>query len=97
MDYRKRQCAHLLVFQLIPAIRNKAEIIFSSKKLLALLQLLIKNKVYSVCLGVLCSPYQSAVQIKYFFSSAWLSFLQEFTTQEKGLSTIIFELSGLKM
>ena len=40
---------------------------------------------YSVCLGVLCSPPQSAVQIKYLFSSAWLSFLQEFTTQEKKL------------
>ena len=56
-----------------------------------------KNKVYSVCLGVLRAPFQSAVQIKYLFSSAWLSFLQEFTTQEKSLSTIIFELSGLKM
>ena len=52
---------------------------------------------YSVCLGVLCSPPQSVVQIKYLFSSAWLSFFQEFTTQEKSLSTIIFDLTSLKM
>ena len=34
-------------------------------------------------LGVLYSPLQSAVQIKYLFSSAWFSFLLKFATQEK--------------
>ena len=95
---------YLLVYKLfefavwwILTIRNKAEIIFSSKNHLHYCNCWWKNKVYPVCLGVLCPPPQSSVQIKYLFSSAWLSFLQEFTTQEKSLSTIIFELSGLKM
>ena len=61
------------------------------------MQLLIRKSVYSVCLGVLCSPPQSAVQIKYLVSSAWFSFFPGIhNAREKSHSTIIFKLSSFQ-
>ena len=57
----------------IPTIRNKAEL-SSVQKFTCITAMADKRiKVYSVCLGVLCFPPKSVVQIKYLFSSAWLS------------------------
>ena len=45
-----------------------------------------------MCLGVLRSPPQSDAEMKYLFSSAWLSFLQEFTTQKKAYQQIYLNI-----
>ena len=65
----------------IPAVRNKVEIIFSSKDHLVLLQLLIKNNKCVLYIWVLFFPPQPVVQVKT-VSSVWLYFLLESTTEK---------------
>lgn len=66
--------------QWLAAIRNNVEVIFTSRKTLTLMLLLVKNQVQSIYLWCCYEP-QSVVQIK--ISSAWFCFLLSYAEEEQ--------------